>query len=79
MAETNDSNLSDSEVEQMSETDAPDLTDAEVARRLEAEKISMGFRSGANWFYWIAGLSIANSLVILFQGEWGFVVGLGIT
>jgi len=35
--------------------------------------------SGAKWFYWIAGLSIVNSMVALFGGELHFVVGLGIT
>jgi hypothetical protein len=34
-------------------------------------------RSGANWFFWIAGLSAVNSIVNAFHGEWGFVVGLG--
>jgi hypothetical protein len=42
--------------------------------RLEAQ-----FRSGANWFFWIAGMSLVNSLVGLFGGHWGFVIGLGIT
>jgi len=35
--------------------------------------------TGANWFYWIAALSVVNSLVIAFGAEWNFVVGLGIT
>lgn len=37
------------------------------------------FESGANWFYWIAGLSLVNSLIQFSGGEWGFAVGLGIT
>lgn len=36
-------------------------------------------KNGANWFFWIAGLSLVNSIVILFGGEWTFIVGLGIT
>jgi len=36
-------------------------------------------RAGANWFYWIAGLSLVNSLVVIFGGQFHFVVGLGIT
>ena len=36
-------------------------------------------RVGAKWFYWIGGLSILNSLVVLFGGNFHFVVGLGIT
>jgi hypothetical protein len=35
--------------------------------------------SGANWFLWIAGLSLVNSLLILANIEWGFFFGLGIT
>lgn len=35
--------------------------------------------SGANWFYWIAGLSLVNSVISLFEGNWSFAVGLGIT
>lgn len=37
------------------------------------------FKSGANWFFWIAGLSIVNSVVILTGGAWSFIIGLGVT
>lgn len=36
-------------------------------------------RAGARWFYWIAGLSFVNSLVVISGGSLHFVVGLGIT
>lgn len=36
-------------------------------------------KSGANWFYWIAALSLINSLISAFGGQWNFIVGLGIT
>lgn len=36
-------------------------------------------KSGANWFYWIAGLSLVNSAISLFDGNWNFAAGLGIT
>ncbi len=36
-------------------------------------------KGGANWFYWIAGLSLVNSLIFLFGGNWSFFAGLGIT
>lgn len=45
---------------------APDIT------RLEAE-----VKSGANWFYWIAGLSVINSLIFAFGGNVAFIAGLG--
>ena len=36
-------------------------------------------RSGASWFYWIAGLSVINSVIFFFGGNWNFFAGLGIT
>ncbi len=36
-------------------------------------------RSGANWFFWIAGMSVINSVASLGGADWGFVIGLGIT
>lgn len=32
-----------------------------------------------SWFYWIGGLSIINTLIIQFNGDVSFIVGLGIT
>ena len=36
-------------------------------------------RGGANWFYWIAGLSVINSLIYMSGAEWSFLAGLGVT
>ena len=36
-------------------------------------------KSGAGWFYWIAGLSLINSIATLSESDWGFFIGLGIT
>jgi hypothetical protein len=36
-------------------------------------------KSGASWFYWIAGLSLINSIAALSGRGWRFIVGLGIT
>ena len=36
-------------------------------------------KGGANWFYWIAVLSLINSLVIAFEGNLQFPVGLAMT
>src|SRR4051794_33834386 len=36
-------------------------------------------KSGADWFFWIAGLSLVNSFVALSGKGWGFILGLGIT
>lgn len=35
--------------------------------------------NGANWFYWIAGLSLINSVILLSGNDRHFVVGLGVT
>jgi hypothetical protein len=61
--------------EQAVSTNAVDQNDA----KNETLKLEGGIKNGANWFYWIAGLSIINSIIILFQGEWSFIIGLGIT
>lgn len=36
-------------------------------------------RSSAKWFYWIAGLSLINTMIVFFGGGVSFIVGLGIT
>jgi hypothetical protein len=36
-------------------------------------------KSGASWFYWIAALSLINSIVLLFGGAFRFIFALGIT
>lgn len=36
-------------------------------------------RGGGAWFFWIAGLSLINSIVIHTGGNFNFVVGLGVT
>lgn len=45
----------------------------------EKLKIQQQFEGGANWFFWIAGLSLVNTVVILVNGQWSFIIGLGIT
>jgi hypothetical protein len=36
-------------------------------------------KGGASWFYWIAGLSLINSIAALTGSGWRFILGLGIT
>ncbi|MHC4926274.1 MAG: hypothetical protein ACYTER_02895 [Planctomycetota bacterium] len=43
---------------------------------METEK---QFRNGVNWFYWIAGLSLVNSVLWLTGQDWSFLAGLGAT
>jgi hypothetical protein len=35
--------------------------------------------AGAHWFYWIAALSVVNSVVAATGSTWGFMAGLGVT
>lgn len=42
-------------------------------------ELSDRFRSGANWFYWIAGLTLVTSVISLMGGGWSFFLSLGIT
>jgi hypothetical protein len=42
-------------------------------------KLEIAIRSGADWFYWIAGLSILNSIIQSVGGGFTFIFGLGIT
>jgi hypothetical protein len=48
---------------------------------LEAKILSLQEqgRRGANWFYWVAGLSLVNSLLVHLGGNIRFVVGLGVS
>ena len=41
--------------------------------------LALRLKSGASWFYWIAGLSLINSIVALTGSNWRFIVGLGVT
>ena len=47
-----------------------------IEQRLRLEQAR---KSGANWFYWIGGLSMINSLLYAAGIDWGFIAGLGMT
>jgi hypothetical protein len=70
----------------VSDEDRPaDLPAAAVVEHFPPEKMDrivqlfQQGRSGANWFFWIAALSVVNSLIIHFGGETHFVMGMGAT
>jgi len=54
---------------------------AQVDQRVAVSKMvtAARARAGAKWFYWIAGLSMINSIVVITGGNLHFVVGLGLT
>ncbi|HTI49565.1 MAG TPA: hypothetical protein VL475_01385 [Planctomycetaceae bacterium] len=49
------------------------------ARKNEFAILEQRGRSGANWFYWIAALSLVNSVIQLSGGDRHFVIGLAVT
>ena len=51
-------------------------TTGALARKMEVEA---RFKSGARWFFWIAGLSMLNAVLIASGSSITFVVGLGAT
>lgn len=52
------------------------IEEVKIKERLELES---KLKSGTSWFYWIAGLSLINSVIMLSGNDWYFVIGLGIT
>jgi len=54
---------------------------AQVDQRIAVSKMvtAARARAGAKWFYWVAGLSMINSILVITGGNLHFVVGLGIT
>lgn len=44
-----------------------------------AQALAKKHMDGSGWFYWIAGLSLINSVVVLSGSDWSFLIGLGAT
>ncbi len=54
---------------------APSANEA-AEQKLKAES---QLKNGASWFYWIAGLSLINTAIVMAGSTWHFIFGLGIT
>ena len=54
-------------------------TTGQATAQASMVEIERSMRNGANWVYWIAGLSMVNSIVAAFGSELNFVVGVGVT
>lgn len=54
-------------------------TPATPAAPAPAALLAQQVKNGASWFYWIAGLSLINTVVQSFGGSMSFIFGLGIT
>src|SRR5579859_5688387 len=44
-----------------------------------ATGVSPAVIRGASWFFWIAALSVVNSIISMTGGSWHFIIGMGIT
>ena len=64
---------------QQSDTTHLNITDDRTAMWGVVEDLLKQRTNGARWFFWVAALSLVNSLVTLFDGNWSFLAGLGIT
>ncbi|HEX2270766.1 MAG TPA: hypothetical protein VHH35_14565 [Pyrinomonadaceae bacterium] len=42
-------------------------------------ELYQSYKSGANWFYWIAGLTLITSIIAVGGGDWRFLISLGTT
>jgi len=52
----------------------------DTTRLLEAKlRLESRAKNGASWFYWIAGLSILNSIILIAGGSFTFIFGLAFT
>jgi hypothetical protein len=46
---------------------------------IQHAQLSQTYKGGANWFYWIAGLTIITSIIAFSGGDWRFLISLGST
>ena len=46
---------------------------------IQLAQLKQAYKTGANWFYWIAALTIITSLITFGGGGWRFFISLGST
>jgi hypothetical protein len=50
-----------------------------ITGSVEQQQLERRRRIAARWFYWIAGVSLVNTVVALAGEHWRFIIGLGTT
>ena len=60
-------------------SDQPDPMAQQQEAATPEEQLRAALKSGANWFYWIAGLSVVNTVLELTGADIRFIIGLGLT
>src|SRR5436190_1149977 len=63
----------------MGPTIQPNQTSNAQRAGLAKQTLNVQVKRGANWFFWIAALSLVNTIITLSGGTTRFVVGLGVT
>lgn len=63
----------------MSDEPMAPVEDLTMKAALEAAGLEKQHQDGAGWFFWIAGLSMVNSAIVLAGSDWSFLIGLGFT
>src|SRR5689334_18479631 len=61
------------------ETPTPSANGAQLVIIQQKLALDNKIRNGMNWFYWIAGLSLLNTIIYLSGNDLTFVIGLGVT
>jgi hypothetical protein len=58
---------------------SPQITTEGLPRDGEIRELFERGKNGAAWFYWVAGLSLINTLCALTESNFGFALGLNVT
>ncbi len=56
-----------------------ELTEQQSAQIMARYRLEQQVLSGANNFFWIAGLTLVNSILFALNANWSFFIGLGAT
>ncbi|HMF91291.1 MAG TPA: hypothetical protein VKL40_11660 [Candidatus Angelobacter sp.] len=54
-------------------------SDPQAGYRQQVELAKARIKASANWFDWIAALSVVNAVIALSNSNWHFLLGLGVT
>jgi hypothetical protein len=50
-----------------------------LAAEMEQSEYAKPIRNGGNWFFWVAALSLINTIAVATGNDWGFALGLQLT
>ena len=63
----------------MSTTAVPPTVTPEMKQLALKMVVQARLKGAASWFYWIAGLSLINSIIVMAGGKVHFIIGMGVT